>query len=98
VSGYGGGLYGPEDDITREQLAAMFGNYANFAGLTLPVTRDYTGFVDDADCAGYAKEAIERFFKANVINGKPGNVFDPKGKATRAETAAMLTRFIETLR
>jgi hypothetical protein len=41
------------------------------------------------------KKAIERFFKAGIISGKPGNVFDPKGDATRAEFAAMLMRFIE---
>ena len=46
-------------------------------------------------CANYAQEAIERFFRAGIINGKPGNLFDPKGEATRAEVAAMLESFLE---
>ena len=69
--------------------------YAQKTGTKLPVIRDYPGFRDDADIANYAKEAIEAFFKAGIINGKPGNVFDPQGEATRAEVAAMLRRFLE---
>jgi hypothetical protein len=95
VSGYGGGLYGPDDNITREQLAVILNNFINYAGLTLPVLRDYADFVDDADCANFAKEAIEFFFRAMIINGKPGNEFDSKGNATRAEVATMLMRLIE---
>jgi hypothetical protein len=98
VSGYGNGKYGPEDNITREQLATILNNYANKKGLPLPETRDYPGFNDDRDIANYAKEAIERFFKAEVINGKPGNLFDPKGNATRAEVAAMLMNFLKTVK
>ena len=95
VAGYGDDRYGPDDHITREQLATILNNYAKFADITLPENREYQGFVDGADFAGYAMEAIERFFKADVIGGKPGNIFDPKGEATRAEFAAMLMRFLE---
>jgi hypothetical protein len=95
TAGYGGGKYGPKDSITREQLATILNNYAKFAGLTLPLTRGYTPFIDDADIANYAKEAIERFFKAGIIGGYPDGSFKPRGEATRAEFAAMLMRFLE---
>jgi len=95
VGGYGGGLYGPEDNITREQLAVILNNYLSYSALTLPESPDYPGFLDDADIANNAVDALERFFKAGIINGKPGNVFDPKGSATRAEVATMLMRLIE---
>jgi len=94
VKGYGDGKYGPADDITREQLASILDNYAEFAGLNLPAVKEYQAFADNSNIAGYAGGAVERLFKAGVIGGKPGNIFDPKGKATRAEVAAMLTRFI----
>ena len=97
VSGYGGGLYGSEDNVTREQLAVILNNYINYMGLMLPEIRDYTGFNDDIDCANYAKEAIERFFKSEIVSGKPGNIFDPKGDATRAEVATMLKNFLEAV-
>jgi uncharacterized repeat protein (TIGR02543 family) len=97
VSGYGGGKFGPNDDITRQDMAVMLNNYANFAGKELPKIRGYPGFLDEADIANYAKEAVERFFMAAIINGKPGNVFDPRGQATRAEFATMLMNFAETI-
>ena len=97
VSGYSSGLYGPEDNITREQLAVILNNYIDYSRFKLPEIREYKGFNDDADCANYAKEAIERFFKAGIVSGKPGNVFDPKGNATRAEVATMLMNFLEAI-
>jgi len=58
-------------------------------------TRQIVVFDDDADIADYAKEAIARFVRANIIGGKPGNLFDPKAGATRAEFASVLMRFVE---
>jgi predicted outer membrane repeat protein len=95
VLGYDGGGFGPDDDITREQLAVILARYAGFAGTELPTAREYSVFADADNISGYAKEAVEAFFKAGVINGKGGNTFDPKGNATRAEIAAMLHRLSE---
>ena len=93
----GGGLFGPDDNISRQDLAVILNNYAVFAGLKLPVNRSYTGFNDEADMAGYATEAIERLYRAGVISGKPGNAYDPMGSATRAEVATMLMNFLHAV-
>jgi uncharacterized repeat protein (TIGR02543 family) len=95
VSGVGNGLYDPDKAISRQDLAVILNNYAAFAGITLSAEREYTGFSDDADIANYAKEAIERFFKAMIINGGENSGFNPKGEATRAEAAVMLMKFLE---
>jgi len=95
VSGYSDGRFGPDDEITREQLAVILNNYARFASMSIPVVRESPRFNDDADIADYAREAIERFFRARILSGKPDNTFDPKGSATRAEFAAMLMNFPE---
>ena len=95
VSGYGDGRFGPEINITRQDLAVILNNYAKFAEMDLPTAREYAGFADDMDIRNYAKEAIERFFRAGIINGKPGNLYDPQGNATRAEFATMLMNFLE---
>ena len=95
VAGFGDGTFRPSSNITRQDLSVMLNNYANFAGINLPQARPYQQFDDNADIADYAKEAIEQFFRAMVINGRPGNIFDPQGSATRAELAAMLKSFIE---
>jgi hypothetical protein len=95
VSGIGDGLYAPDTPISRQDLAVILGNYAELSGKTLPEQREYSVFTDDADIADYAREAIAKFYRAMIINGKGENAFDPKGEATRAEVAAVLTRFIE---
>ena len=94
VGGFEDGTFRPGDNITRAHLAIILNNYAEIKGFALPVLTEYHGFADDADIRDYAREAVERFFRAGIINGKPGNVFDPRGEATRAELAAMLTRFL----
>ena len=53
--------------------------------------------MDDADIADYAKAAIERFFRAGIIGGYPDGSVKPQGEATRAEVAAMMMRFLETM-
>jgi len=98
VKGYDNGKFGQNDNITRQDLVTILNRYANFAGLTLPGTKDYTTFSDDVDIADYAKEAIVRFYKAGIINGYPDGGVHPKGEATRAEFAAMLYRFLEITR
>jgi uncharacterized repeat protein (TIGR02543 family) len=95
VSGVGGDTFAPEAPITRQDLAVLLHRYAGFAGIQLSATRDYPGFQDDADISGYAKEAVAALFKAAIVEGKPGDVFDPRGATTRAEAAALLHRFLE---
>ena len=95
VEGYGDGRFGPNDDITREQLATILDRYAAFAKITLPDERAYPGFSDDAKIAEYAKASVQRLYKSGLINGKPNNLFDPQGNATRAEAAKLFHTFLE---
>ena len=94
VNPFEDGTFKPGDNITRAHLAIMLNNYAAQMGMSLPVLTAYQGFVDDADIRNYAREAVERFFQAMIIAGRPDGRFDPQGNATRAELAAMLQRFI----
>jgi hypothetical protein len=97
VSGVSGDAFAPDAPITRQDLAAVLTNYARFTGRPLPVKRAYEEFADAADIAVYAKASVESVAKAAIIGGKPGNLFDPGGDATRAEVAAMLRRYIEAV-
>ncbi|GGD88792.1 DUF6528 family protein [Paenibacillus nasutitermitis] len=96
ANGMGNNKFDPDAPITRQDLAVILMRYADFTGLSFPVVRGYTDFKDDADISSYARDAIETFFKAEIFSGKPGEVFDPKGVATRAEVAVILHRFLET--
>jgi len=97
VSGVGNNNYAPDADISRQDLAVILYNYAVKMGITLPETETAADFDDGSDIAGYASAAVTAMQKAGIINGKPGNVFDPSGTATRAEVAAMLHRFCEAV-
>jgi hypothetical protein len=96
VEGYGDAIFMPNLDITRQELAAVLLRFARHNELALPGVREYTAFADDTNISDYAREAVEALYKAGIISGKPGNVFDPKGTATRAEAAAILHRFLES--
>jgi hypothetical protein len=95
VSGTGAGGFAPNEDVTRQDLATLIARYAEFAGLSVPPLRPAESFDDDALTADYAKDALRALTAGGILNGKPGNIFDPRGGATRAEVAAILHRFIE---
>ncbi|MCL2125910.1 MAG: S-layer homology domain-containing protein [Oscillospiraceae bacterium] len=102
VNGYGNGKFGPNDNITRQDLAVILARYADLFGITFANSQLSSPpsqlFTDDADIANYAKEAIERFFKAGIIGGYPDGSVKPKGEATRAEFATMMMRFLEVIK
>jgi len=94
VFGYGNNKFGPDDSVTREDLAVIIDRYMNYKGIVLGVTRDKNTFTDDSQISGYARDAVNRLYMYGVIAGKPGNLFDPKGFATRAEVAQMLMQLL----
>lgn len=93
VSGYGGGQFGPNDNITREQLAVMLWRYAG-----KPAPPNLLLSFDDADrISPWADNALRWAVDRGILNGKGGGILDPKGTATRAEAAQMLKNFLEKL-
>lgn len=95
VGGYGGNRFGPNDSITREQMACILYRYAKYAGYDVSQSSALTGFVDGHTTAGWALEAMQWAVGSGLIQGKDGNILDPAGLATRAEAATILQRFIE---
>ena len=94
-AGYGKDKFGPDDPITREQLAAIFYRYADYKGYDLTVKGNPDTFKDADKITDYAKTAMQWAVGSGLMKGKSGNLLDPQGTATRAEIAAMLHRFIE---
>jgi len=96
VSGYGNGMFGPEDEITREQMVAITHNYCKWKGLDVSVGEN-TNILSFNDAFSVSEWAIPGFqwaCGAGVIGGKPGGLLDPQGITTRAEFAAVLCRVI----
>jgi S-layer homology domain. len=93
VTGVSEGLFAPDRDISRQDLAVMLLRYAKYAGLESFAMNEKAAFTDASDISEYAAEAVTAMQIAGVINGKPNGAFDSHGTASRAETATMLHRF-----
>ncbi len=92
VTGYSDGTFGPGDPITRQQLAAILWRYAGS-----PAAESGTDYADESAIASYAVTAVDWARDTGVITGRDGNVFDPNGRATRAQAAVILHRYLELL-
>lgn len=95
VSGYSGTQFGPEDGITREQMAVILFRYAQFLGTDTSGRDGLTGFSDSGTVSSWAREAVAWAVDQGIISGMPDGTLVPTGTATRAEAAAMLQRFLE---
>ena len=95
VGGYGGGKFGPNDLITREQFAAILYRYAQFKGVDVSVGKDTNilDFDDAPDISSYAVPAIQWACGSGVITGTSATTLSPDGTATRAQAATMLMRY-----
>lgn len=98
VSGYGSGKFGPNDKVTREQLAAILYRYAQYKKYNVSGAKSLDGYTDAQSVSSYAVPALQWANAAGVVTGKSGSKLDPKGNATRAEVAAMLMRFCENVK
>ena len=96
VEGYNGG-FGPEDIITREQMALILYRYAQYKGYDTSATDALNGFADAGAVSSWAEDAVAWAVGAGLMEGKGGDVLDPAGTATRAEAAAILTRFCQNI-
>ena len=98
VTGYGNGLFGTNDPITREQLATMLWRYAQTEGYDVSIGEDTNilSYTDVANLSEYAIPAMQWAVGAGIINGTgDGSTLTPQGQATRAQAAVMLQRFCE---
>ena len=91
VGGYGNGTFGPNDPITREQLAAMLWRYSGS-----PAATNKELHLNDTDeINGFALEALRWAVENGILNGCGDGRLGPQGLATRAQVAQMLKNFLE---
>lgn len=92
VSGYGNGSFGPDNNISREQVAVMLWRYAGS-----PMAKAPLEFDDSAMVADFAKDAMQWAVERGIIGGTGNNTLNPKGTATRAQVATMVTRSMKEI-
>ncbi|MBQ9940920.1 MAG: S-layer homology domain-containing protein [Clostridia bacterium] len=96
VNGVSADAFAPMADITREQAAKIIAGYAAYKKMKTPQTKtDISEFDDYSFVSEWAVEALQICADMNIIRGRENNTIDPQGKASRAETAAILRRFSE---
>jgi len=97
ADGYPNGTFGWNDNLTRQDLAVILLRYQLVTEKIAPDILMDREFSDWNEISGYAKNAVNRLTMQGLIQGKPGNRFDPMGQATRAEVATIFKRYIEAL-
>lgn len=94
VNGVGNDKFAPNDPITREQLATILYRYTTeYKNDTSATSGSLTSFGDADKVSAYAEDALRWAVGAKIITGDAGNL-KPQGNATRAEAAAMFSRFM----
>ena len=98
VGGYSDTQFGPNDAITREQLAAILWRYAQHKEYDVSVGEDTNilSYADALTVSEWAVPAMQWANGAGLIQGSDNNLM-PKGNATRAQAATILHRFCETV-
>ena len=87
ISGYSETVFGPDDPITREQMAVMI-----VKAVKPNTAAEGKTFADNGSIAGWAEEAVKSATGNDLLTGNPDNTFRPKGNTTRAEAAVVLSK------
>ena len=98
VHGYddGSGNFGPDDNVTRQDLAVILRNYAQYKGKNVNVTTDLSKYSDGNLVSDYAKTAMQWAIGKGVITGNDtpnGRTLTPHANSTRAEVSAMIYNY-----
>ena len=98
MNGYGDDLFGPNDAITREQMAAILFRYAQYKGLEAVTLEENLGAFEDAgQISEYAVQAFNWVVGQGLMTGVTDTTLEPASSATRAQVATILMRYCEAL-
>ena len=95
VTGYDEATFGPNNAITREQMAAILYRYAQYKGYRTTADADLSGYVDADSVSSYALASLQWANAAGLVTGTSSNTLTPDGSATRAQVATIFMRFME---
>lgn len=93
ITGYDSTTFGPNDLVTRQDMAVMVMRAVNLKGLTVEAVNEKIDFADADEIAAYAADAIATLQQGGIINGMTEDTFAPSETATRAQAAKILYSF-----
>ena len=94
VSGFDDNTFGPDENITREQMAVILDNFTASTGVVLPEDYLVLSFIDSQLISPWAAYSVDRVVAAGLMGGYPEGDYKPQGNATRAEAATVMYKFI----
>lgn len=97
VTGYGNGLFGTNDSVTREQIATIMCRYAKQQGVDVAKTCSLAHFNDAASVSSWSDASVRWANSIGLITGRTTTTLAPQNTATRAEVATILMRLCETV-
>ncbi len=97
VNGFEDGTFRPDDNLTREQMAAFLYNYAEYKGSDLTASDDLAAFTDAGEVGTWAMDVVKWAVGSDLLHGTSDTTLAPKGTATRAEVATVLMNFCENV-
>ena len=97
VKGYGDGNYGPDDELTREQLAAILNRYAEYKGYKLITAELAPSVTDASEISGWAVENVKWAVFNGILTPDRSGKLRPAESASRAEIAFAIRAFLENV-
>lgn len=97
VNGYGDGKFGPNDPITREQMATILYRYAQYKGYDVSRSADLSKYTDADQISNSSKEGMIWANAEGLIIGVTTTALAPQDNATRAQVAMILMRFCNVI-
>ncbi|MCL2152990.1 MAG: S-layer homology domain-containing protein [Oscillospiraceae bacterium] len=95
VLGFPGGVFRPNDPITREEAVTILYRYAQYKGIDISAADDLSKFTDMGDISAWALDAMRWAIAVGIVQGRTATTTVPQGTSTRAEVATILKRYIE---
>ena len=93
MGGYGGGIFGTNDPVTRQDMATILYRYAGS-----PEVDSMDSYDDEDDIADYATVAVDWASANGIVSALSGNTFAPRNSAVRAQIAVALMNYVRNVR
>lgn len=97
VDGYSDGTFGPNNALTREQMAVILYRFAQSQGMEVAADSTLSGFSDQNKVQEWARPAMEWAVSAGLIAGTDQGALMPQAGVTRAQAAVILMRFCQQM-
>lgn len=95
VNGFEDGTFRPDENMTREQMAAILQNFAYQMGLDVSASGDLSHFTDIPEGEHWSRDALAWAYAEGLLAGTSDSTMDPAGQASRAQIAVIMMRFCE---